>query len=481
MDCFRSSIGCARRQGAMFAIAVVMSAIVSAAVFAPLRTAHAETMMVPATFADVAEKASPAVVNISTVKKTKTDSERTPFRDKRFENDPFREFFDRFFEERTPRRPEKERSLGSGFIIDSSGLIITNNHVIEDADDILVRMSDDKEYHARVMGRDEKTDIALIKIKGGGVFPFLPLGDSRKMRIGDWVVAIGNPFGLEHTVTVGILSARGRAIGAGPYDDFLQTDASINPGNSGGPLLNLDGEVIGINTAIVAGGNGIGFAIPTKMASKIINQLKDNGRVVRGWLGVMIQKVTPELAKSFKMDEAKGALVADVVKGGPAEKAGIERGDVIVEFNGIPINDWSELPGVVAETGVGAEVDVTVIRDGRRKTYKAKIAELKDGDAESIQASSGALGMGVEEITPELAEKLGLEEPGGVVITGITGDGPASESGLKVGDVVIQINRMDVKTLSDYNKLVSDIQEGETVLLLIRRGGNTLFFTLEIE
>jgi serine protease Do len=442
-------------------------------------TALGQDHLIPATFADVAAKVSPAVVNISTEKMV---SRRFPFpmpRGREGVPDQFEEFFDRFFGGEGPMRDRKEKSLGSGFIIDPSGLIITNNHVIEGADDIVVNMSDEKEYRAELLGRDPKTDLAVIKITGNGVFPSLTLGDSGNVRIGDWVVAIGNPFGLEHTVTAGILSARGRAIGAGPYDDFLQTDASINPGNSGGPLLNLDGEVIGINTAIVAHGQGIGFAIPTSMAKGIIAQLTEKGRVVRGWLGVLIQQVTPELAKSFNLKDESGALVADVTPGGPAEKAGLKRGDVIIDFNGRPIKEWSELPVVVADTPVGTAAKVTVVRNGKEIVYTVTLGELKDDETLTASTDSRDLGLTVEQLTPELAKQLGVSVDEGVIISGIADDSPAAESGLKPGDVILELNREQVKDIADYRRIAGQVEKGETVLFLIKRGANTLFFTME--
>ena len=349
--------------------------------------------MIPATFAEVAAKAGPAVVNISTVKLVKGSDRRTPYQHPSGPNgqmDPFQEFFERFFGDRMPRGDRKERSLGSGFIIDASGLIITNNHVVEGADDIVVRMSDERELHAEILGRDPKTDLALIKIKGDeGPFPYLELGDSTKTRIGDWVLAIGNPFGLESTVTAGILSARGRSIGAGPYDDFLQTDASINPGNSGGPLLNLDGEVIGINTAIVAGGQGIGFAIPTVLAKGIVTQLRDKGRVVRGWLGVMIQKVTPELAKSFDLESEDGALVADVAPwAGRRKKRASETGGHHSSFSTSgEIKDFSDLPSIVAETpgGFGPWKSKVFREQGRKRLFPLR----SDACGEDLQDDQG--------------------------------------------------------------------------------------------
>lgn len=458
---------------------ILLSLIFTGSTF--LESASAAAPMIPATFAEVAEKASPAVVNISTVKVVKGGERMFRFPGQPEMEDQFKDFFEKFFPERRMPRNRKQRSLGSGFIIQPDGLIITNNHVVEGADDILVHMSDGRELHAKILGRDPKTDLAVIKIKTKGEYPFLKLGDSEKVRIGDWVVAIGNPFGLEHTVTAGILSARGRALGAGPYDDFMQTDASINPGNSGGPLLNLDGEVVGINTAIVAGGTGIGFAIPTSLAKGIVDQLKEKGRVVRGWLGVIIQKITPDLAKTFKLEKEHGALVADVAEDGPAKDAGIKRGDVIIAFDGKEIKDYSDLPAIVAETPVGKKVDVKVVRDGREKTIKVKIAELIDGrpGEKPVPVTANELGLGVRELTPEIASRLGLSETEGVVITSIADDSPAAESGLKPGDLIVEVNRLQVKGMGDYREITGDIKKGDTVLFLVRRGGNTLFFTLE--
>lgn len=443
---------------------------------------QAQPPMIPASFAEVAAKASPAVVNISTVKTVK-GSGGFRFHGPQGPDDSLNDFFEKFFGGQAPSRPHKQRSMGSGFIISPEGLIVTNNHVIEGADKVTVRMSDEREFEAKVLGRDPKTDVALIKITTKADLPHLELGDSstKNLKIGDWVLAIGNPFGLEHTVTAGILSARGRVIGAGPYDDFLQTDASINPGNSGGPLLNLNGEVVGINTAIIAGGSGIGFAIPANMARGIVAQLEKKGRVTRGWLGVMIQSITPELAKSFGLKEETGALVADVTSGGPAEKSGIKRGDVIVAFDGKKIKEWSDLPIIVAETEVGAKVKVKIIRGGKEEQITVRIAELDEKRIAAGPAKAGGLGLTVKELTPELAKRLGLSETKGVVIAGIADGSPAAESGLKPGDVIIEINRKAVKDISDYRRGTKGIEKGDTALFLVRRGAGTLFFTLKAE
>ncbi|HXX54168.1 MAG TPA: Do family serine endopeptidase, partial [Thermodesulfovibrionales bacterium] len=322
-----------------------------------------ETVGFPKSFADLAEKVKPAVVNISTVSTVKIPG--NPF--KQFfgpdQVGPFGGFFHRFFGE-VPDKDMKQQSLGSGFIIDKDGYIITNNHVVEGAEEIKVKLSDGREFKAKVIGRDPKTDLALLKISS--IFKNLPtisLGDSDKMRVGDWVIAVGNPFGLEETVTQGIISATGRVIGSGPYDNFLQTDAPINPGNSGGPLVNLKGEVIGINSAIIASGQGIGFAIPSSVAKTIISQLKEKGKVTRGWIGVSVQTITPEIAQAFGLKDTKGALVGEIVQGGPAATAGLTRGDVIISFDGKEINKMSDLPFIVAQTPIGKTVDVKVIRD----------------------------------------------------------------------------------------------------------------------
>lgn len=444
----------------------------------------APTAMIPASFAEVAEKASPAVVNISTVKTVDGRSGRRQINPRMFPGGPD-DFFDNFFFGPQPpynTRPRKEASLGSGFIFDPAGLIITNNHVVEGADDILVRLSDGQEIHADIIGRDVKTDLALIKLKKEGVYPFLKLGDSEKIRIGDWVVAIGNPFGLDHTVTVGILSGRSRSIGAGPYDDFLQTDASINFGNSGGPLLNLDGEVVGINTAIVAGSSGIGFAIPAGMATNITAQLRDNGRVVRGWIGVYIQKVTADIAKVFGLKAERGVLVGGIAPGGPAEKAGLTAGDIILSFDGKELKDWQELPILVAHTTVGKKVKLVVFRDRKQITVELEVAELPDDVEGSGSGSNQAqdLGLRVRDISPELAVRLGLDERAGVLVETVDRNGPVGEAGIQAGDVILEINRTALKNVADYRRVMNSVKAGETVLFLIRRGDSSLFFTMEM-
>lgn len=458
---------------------------IAALALAPIQCSQAG--LAPETFADIAQKDSPAVVNISTEKVVKgRDRMREffgpmPFGPPGGPHDQFKDFFEKFFGE-IPK-DFRQRSLGSGFIIDPKGLMITNNHVIEGADKIKVKLSGGKEYEAEVKGRDPKTDLALLQIKGSGPFPHLTLGDSDAIRVGDWVVAVGNPFGLGHTVTQGIISAKGRVIGAGPYDNFLQTDAAINPGNSGGPLLNLKGEVVGINTAIVATGQGIGFAIPSNLAKGIIPQLEEKGKVTRGMLGVQVQVVTPELAKSFGLPEAKGALVAEVNPGTPADKAGIKRGDIIIDYNGTPIKHMNELPRLVAATQPGAKVTVTVLREGKEKTFSLTVTELKE---ERQAASPGeadedtSVGLGVENLTPEMARRFGLKETQGAVVVRVVPGSAAADAGLRPGDVILELNGQAVRSANDFQALLKKMSEGAFARLLIKRSGHTLYITLEI-
>lgn len=334
-------------------------------------------IMVPGNFAEIAENARPSVVNIQTVKVMKGNGR--VFR--HFFGNPFAgpHPFEEFFGDQGGNGMQdfRQKSLGSGFIIDKEGYIVTNNHVIDGANEIKVKLSDGNEYNAAIIGKDPKTDLALIKIKGVSGLNPISLGNSDELNVGNWVVAIGSPFGLEQTVTAGIVSAKGRIIGSGPYDNFIQTDASINPGNSGGPLINMQGEVIGINTAIVASGQGIGFAIPIETAKTVIAQLKGNGKVTRGWLGVSIQEITPQIAQSFGLKDKKGALIADVAKDGPADKAGITRGDVIIEFDGRKITQSHDLPKIVAGCTVGKTVEVKLLRNGKLETMNIKIAKME--------------------------------------------------------------------------------------------------------
>jgi len=436
----------------------------------------------PSSFAPLVKTLTPAVVNINTTKVINRGGQNFHFHGSPFSNDPFDEFFNRFFGQQ-PQRKFKQRSLGSGFIISKDGYILTNNHVVEDADEVKVTLSDEKTYDAKIIGTDAKTDLAVLKIDVDHDLPLVPLGDSGTLEVGDWVIAIGNPFGLERTVTAGIVSARGRVIGSGPYDDFIQTDASINPGNSGGPLFNLQGEVVGINTAIVAGGQGIGFAIPVNMAKDLLPQLK-TGKVSRGWLGVQIQKVTPELAESFGLDSEKGALVADVVKDSPADKAGVKTGDIILSFNGQEVDSMRKLPRIVAAVPPGSKVKMKVLRHGKVKKLKVVIAELKNGEEAGAGREKGSvesLGMSVRQITPELAGHYGLPLDSGVVISRIDPDGLAAEGGLRTGDIILQVNNFDIETVKDFRQAVKKAEKNKLIRFLVQRRNSRIFVVMRMK
>ena len=425
-----------------------------------------ETPMVPANFSDLAEKVRPGVVNLQVVKKVKNVGfglRGNPFGDQ----NPFGDFFGPFSEGNPPSGSHKQQGVGSGFIMSQDGYILTNNHVVEDADQIKVKLANGKEYDGKVVGRDPKTDLALVKIDGAPDLQPLRLGNSEDLKVGSWVVAIGSPFGLEQTVTAGIVSAKGRVIGSGPYDNFIQTDASINPGNSGGPLINMKGEVIGINTAIIASGQGIGFAIPINMAKDIAPQLQDKGHVTRGWLGVSIQEMTPELAKSMGLKEKKGALVAQVVTGSPAEKAGIEQGDVIVAFDGKEVADSKDLPRIVASTPVGKSVTVKLSREGKVTDRQVKLGEMEEKGVEVSKAPSShkALGIGVQNLTPEIAKELGVKKSAGVVVTRVEPESPAAEAGIQPGDVIQEVNRKPVKNVEDFVQKVEKAKDKDSILL----------------
>jgi serine protease Do len=432
--------------------------------------------MVPANFSDLAEKVRSGVVNIQVVKKVKNigfgfpNFPGNPFGDK----NPFGEFFGPFSEGNPPRNFE-QRGVGSGFVMSRDGYILTNNHVVEDADQIKVKLANGKEYDGKIIGRDPKTDLALMKIEGSSDLHPLTLGNSDDLKVGSWVVAIGSPFGLEQTVTAGIVSAKGRVIGSGPYDNFIQTDASINPGNSGGPLINMRGEVIGINTAIIASGQGIGFAIPINMAKEIVPQLEEKGHVTRGWLGVYIQEVTPALAKSFDLKEKKGALVAQVSPGSPAEKAGIEQGDIILEFDGKEVADSKDLPRIVASTPVGKAVAIKVLRNGKVLERQMKVGEMEE-KVEVVKAPSHkSLGITVQNLTPEIAKGLGLEKDTGIVVSRVEPGSPAANAGIQTGDVIREVNRKPVKDVEDFVQKVEKAKVQDNVLLLLQRGQNSLF------
>jgi serine protease Do len=451
---------------------------------------RAPVTITSSTFVDIAKTLSPAVVNINSTRTVKRPNRF--FR--RFEGKgPMEEFgddfLDRFFGGQGGDRPMKQKSLGSGFIIDRAGLILTNNHVVEKADDITVTLTSGKDYQAKVVGRDPSTDLALIQIGEKVDLPVAPLGDSEGLEVGEWVMAIGNPFGLKHTVTVGVVSAKGRTIGSGPYDDFIQTDASINPGNSGGPLINVHGEVVGINTAIIASGQGIGFAIPIGMARDLLPQLK-SGKVNRGWMGVSIQELTPELAKSFGLDDTKGALIGHVMPNDPADKAGIKAGDVIVEFDGKPVLSSRELVAVVGATPPDKEVTVKLIREREKRTVTLVTSRRADNAGRAGQeeeeeeqepaSGEGALGLTVREITKELAQRYELEETSGILVTGISPGGPADEAGVRRGDIILEAAHKQVRDVKQFDAAVGKAKAGDVVLLRIRRQGTSQFVTVRI-
>jgi serine protease Do len=395
--------------------------------------------------------------------------------------DPF-EQFRRFFGQ-IPRE-YKQRGLGSGVIISPDGYILTNNHVVGAADEIKVQLHDKREFTAKVIGKDQKTDLALIKISTKDSLPSASLGDSDRTEIGDWVVAIGNPFNVGMTVTAGIVSAKGKMLG-GNYDDFIQTDASINPGNSGGPLFNTDGQVIGINTLIYSktgANNGIGFAIPINLARSVVEQLKAHGRVIRGWLGVNIQEVTADLAQSFGLDKPVGALVASVEKGSPADKAGIERGDIVLKFNGHDVRDEHELPTLVAQTPINKTVDVTVLRNGKEKSLRVTVGELKEQEVASArsQEPGGDWGMKVGDITPEIQQQFHLNVSKGVVIRGVQPDSPAADAGLQAGDIILEVGPDKVVDVKDFiAKAKAAKSSKKPTRLLVQRGSASIYVVVK--
>jgi len=469
-------------QGQIVSLVVVL---VSVFLLLPISLLQAQTKplgsALPGSFSELVKPLSPSVVNISFEKVIKDQTQgQIPLGP----DDPMRDFFERFFGQQMPQQDSKQRGLGTGFIIDKDGFILTNNHVVEQTDELKVRLSDEKEYDAKIIGRDPKTDLALIKIDAQKPLTPLVLGDSDSLEVGDWVLAIGNPFGLGNTVTAGIVSAKYRQIGGGPYDNFIQTDASINPGNSGGPLLDMNGKVIGVNSVIFSqsGGNiGIGFAIPINMAKQLLPQLR-KGKVSRSWLGVMIQNITPELKTKLGLGTDEGALVSDVVSGGPAEKAGIKRGDVILQFDGKAIRNSRDLPFLVASTPIGKTVAVEVMRDNKRMNLQVKTEELREeGEAVPPSETRPQLGMEFQEITPEMAKNYGLSRSSGVIIVKVESGSPAEEAGLAAGDIIVEIDKKPVKDLKTLNSLLAGIKEGHTILFLIDRGGSTVFLTLNVK
>jgi len=438
-------------------------------------------------FVELAKKLKPTVVNIRTAKviKPRSNLQRPRMQQSPFDNF-FEDFFGQFNGQMPQQRPRREQSLGTGFIISPDGYILTNNHVVRGADEVMVKLSDGREIKGEIKGADEKLDLALIKISDKETFHAADLGDSDALEVGEWVMAIGNPFGLSQTVTAGIVSAKGRVIGNGPYDDFIQTDASINPGNSGGPLFSAAGKVIGINTAIIAGGQGIGFAIPINMAKGIITQLRESGKVTRGYLGVRFQPLTPDLAKSFGLETDKGALIANVEKDTPAEKAGLKAGDVILEYDGKPVNEGNELPRYVAATPIDKKVRVVVFRDGKKQEFFVVVGTLKGGDSEAAATGgneSEKLGITVQELTSELAARLNIKESkGGLVITEVKPGSPAEEAGTVAGSIIIEINGQRPDSLEKYGSVISGLKKGDVVRLLLKRpDGSVQYVAMKAE
>ncbi|HME69483.1 MAG TPA: DegQ family serine endoprotease [Myxococcota bacterium] len=418
-------------------------------------------------FVSLVEAVSPAVVHVKVVSVVKTSGPEGGFPFPFGEDSPFHGF------RLPPMQPPSGRQLGSGsgFIIRKDGVVLTNNHVVEQAKEITVALSDSHEFPAKILGRDPKTDLAVLKIDAKTDLPVAQLGDSDALKVGEWVVAIGNPFGLDNTVTAGIVSAKGRAIGNGPYDQFIQTDAPINPGNSGGPLFNQRGEVVGINTAIFSqsGGNiGIGFAVPINVAKELVPQLETEGHVTRGWLGVSIQKLTPELAESLGVSETQGALVAGVTPGSPAAKAGLKTGDVITTYDGKKVEEHGGLPSLVAATPVGATVPVQVLRDRDVKTLSVTVAKLADEEFREAAPAKGKWGLALRELTPEEREERGLEDGQGVLVASVDPGSPAEEAGLHAGDVVLQANRKPVGSVEALRQEIGKVEEGKRLPLLVR-------------
>ncbi|WP_431028311.1 DegQ family serine endoprotease [Rhizobium herbae] len=492
--------------------ALAMNSVPLASVATAQTKAPVATQQGPDSVADLAAGLLDAVVNISTSQNVKNDDQapmpQVP------EGSPFQDFFDEFFKGQGGEGGNRQRtvnSLGSGFVIDPTGFIVTNNHVIEGADDIEVNFANGSKLKAKLIGTDTKTDLALLKVEPKKPLTAVPFGDSRQMRIGDWVMAIGNPFGLGGTVTVGIISARGRNINAGPYDNFIQTDAAINKGNSGGPLFNMKGEVIGINTAIISpsgGSIGIGFSVPTELAQNIINQLREFGETHRGWLGVRIQPVTDEIAESLKMETPKGALIAGIIKDGPADGGQIKTGDVIVKFDGRDVIEMRDLPRAVAESPVGKAVDVVVIRDGKEITVKVTLGRLEDGEnlagaeadqnpqtqegtdqaeppAADLPASDLVLGMKLATLDAQSRKTYGIsEDVEGVVIAEVQPQSPAAERRIAAGDVIVEIGQEAMKTPEDVSARVEELKADgrrNALLMIANKAGELRFVTVRME
>ncbi len=426
--------------------------------------------MIPENFSALAETSGAAVVNIRVEKSAEGVPAAHPFGNLPFGDERFREYFGRGPES----QPRRQAGLGTGFIIDKDGHIITNNHVVENADKITVVLKDEREFSAEIIGRDPQTDLALIKISPKGDVPAVPLGSSSDLNVGEWVVAIGNPFGLQNTVTAGIVSAKGRVIGSGPYDDFIQTDASINPGNSGGPLLNLSGEVVGVNTAILAQGHGIGFAIPIDMAKTVVAQLKENGEVTRGWLGVSVQDLKGDLAQYYEVEDKGGVLVAEVVAGDPAEKAGIKPKDIITKVNGEKVSSSRELTAKTAGLAVGETARITVQRSGKEMTLPVTVGRraftLASADApRKEKGKESGYGLQITDLTPEIAGRLKLEGDKGVVVVGVAPGSKAEKAGIERGDLILEVNRRNVDSVNEFKSAIDQHKKTGSLNLLVQR------------
>jgi serine protease Do len=433
--------------------------------------------------APLVKAVKPAVVNINTSQHLRRGPMGGPG------GEPFEQFFGQFFGGQPPQRELERQSLGSGFIVHERGFVLTNNHVIEGAEKIRITMADGREFAAKLVGTDPKTDVALLKIESSASdFPYVNLGDSDALEVGDWVVAIGNPFGLGLSVTHGLVSAKERSIGAGPYDDYIQSDALINPGNSGGPLFDLAGNVMGINTAM-SRGQGIGFAVPINLAKQLLPQL-ETGKIVRGWLGVSVQSLTPDLARSLNLSSNKGALVAQVVKGGPAEKAGLKSGDVVVKLNNQPVTTANELTRAVGAFAPGSKIGLETIRDGQPKSFKLKVGQRPEDDQLMAEARSeeqggpasepDALGIAVQPLRGEQAQAMGLGSGEGVVVASVRNDGPAAQAGVEPGDVVLEVNRHKVHSVSEYQQAVGKVRTGEMALLRLQRQQSSIYVAVRI-
>ncbi len=450
------------------------------------QTLHAASLP---NFTELVEQVGPAVVNISTTQKVKTHGNLPPgveipdFP----EDSPWGELFKKFFGEKgAPSEDFNTQSLGSGFIIDESGYVITNNHVIRDAEEVIVRLNDRREFKAEIIGSDPRSDVALLKVEADDL-PAVKLADAENLKVGEWVMAIGSPFGFDHSVSVGVVSAIGRNLPSENYVPFIQTDVAINPGNSGGPLFNLDGEVVGINSQIYSrtgGFMGLSFAIPMKVAVEVVEQLKNKGKVTRGWLGILIQDVNRELAESFGMKQPKGAVVLRILDDSPASKAGFKVGDVVVDFNGVSINRSSDLPIAVGSTKTGSKVKVKVIREGKSKTLNVVIEELPSEEELAVTkpdqpAKLNRIGATVNDLTEEQRNNLNIQK-GGVYVQKVS-KGPAREAGIKSGDVILKLNSIDITDAKQFRSIVKKLPEGKALPILIQRRASPIFLVIKIK